>query len=425
MPAGEVTTVSAGAGSAGARRSWFDALATPVAFVALLGYPLTLTSPGATVAMILVGLYGLALAARDGLPEDLRRVHRYMLACYLLVVVVDVLNGSIVASLLLTGVDYLPLLALAPFANALRRTSLSSQAFDRAMMATVLIAVAMSGYAVLVRDEYRPGGINLNSIPYAFIVAVWGTFLLARGLAKSANWPLLIGAALALGPTLMAKGKTVLVCIVVGYLVVGLLWAAENRRWKALWIGAALGILAAGFAFYLVAAPRLDDLSVAFSRLAFHGELGVGSLGERYELVISGWRAFLERPILGYGLNERMQVVFDHLGPVDVRANTAGHLHNDYITHMVSFGVFGLVFLVGYFALTCRLVVRSGDIAYQRAGIALLCMLMIYMTAEVAFNMDPISSLVTLAFGVVLSRAPETPVAADGGVIDGKSTKPV
>lgn len=420
-------TVSADAGPAraDAPRHWLDALATPVAVVALFGYPLTLTSPGATVAMILVGLYGLALAVRDGLPQDLRRVHRYMLACYLLVVVVDVLNGSVVASLLLTGVDYLPLLALAPFANALRRLPLSSRALDRAVMATVVMAVAISAYEVFVQDEYRPGGINLNSIPYAFIVAVWGTFLLARGLAGSANRPLLVGAVLALAPVLMAKGKTVLVCIVVGYLVVGLLWAVESRRWKALSIVAVLGGLAAGIGFYLVAAPRLDELSVAFSRLVFHGQIGVGSLGERYELVAGGWRAFLERPILGYGLSERMQVVFDHLGPVDVRANTAGHLHNDYITHMVSFGVFGLVFLVGYFALTYRLVVRSGDVAYQRAAIALLCMLMIYMTAEVAFNMDPISSLVTLAFGLVLSRAPVAPAAVAGGAVDKKSTKPV
>lgn len=399
-----------------------EVLSRVVTVIALLAYPLSLTSPGATIALILVGLYGLALAIRDGLPADLRLAHRYMLACYLLVVVVDVLNGSIVPSLLTTGVDYLTLLALAPYAFALRRLSFRAETFDRAMQATVLIAVAVSCFSRFYLGENRPGGINLNSIPYSFVVATWGTFLLARGLEQGKRgWPFLATAMLAVAPVLLAESKTVIGCLALGYFVVTLLWAVESRRWTVLIVGTVLGGTAIFLLFDLAASQRINDLIVALKRFANNGgELGVGSFGERYQLTVAGWRAFLDRPILGFGFVERMQAVFDRLGPVDIGSYKAGHLHNDYITHLVSFGIFGLVFLVGYLVFTYRLVARSGDVTYQRASVALLAMLIIYMAAEVAFNMDPISGLATLAFGMTLAR----PARADSQpAIDGKSTK--
>lgn len=427
MPAGEATTVpaDAGANGVGAARSWLDALAKPTAFVALLGYPLTLTSPGATVAMILVGLYGLALALRDGLPEDLRRVHRSMLACYLLVVVVDVLNGSIVASLLSTGVNYLPLLALAPYANALRRLPLSSQTLDRAMVATVLIAAVMSGFDVVVAGEIRPGGLNLGSVPYSFVTAVWGTFLLSRGLrATKPDWLLMVVAAVALATVVSGQSKIALLAMLVGYVVVGVQWAYENHRMRAFaWTTLVVGGVTVGI-FALVARERIRDLVFQIEKFIFEDNLYGGTFGDRYELVTSGLRAFADNWLLGYGFQGRMEAVIARLKHTDIGVQTLGHLHNDYITHMVSFGVFGLVFLVAYIALTYRLVVRSGDVAYQRASVALLSMLVIYMAAEVAFNMDPITSLVTLAFGMALSRAPAERVAAADGAVDGKSTKP-
>lgn len=405
-------------------RSWLDTLATPVTVIALLGYPLTLTSPGATIAMILVGLYGLAFALRDGLPTDLRLVHRSMLACYLLLLVVDVVNGSILQSLLSTGVNYLPLLALAPYANALRRLSLSPRTFDRAMMATVVIATASSGFGMFVLDEYRPGGINIGSIPYSFVVAVWGTFLLSQGLGRQAPyWSFLIGSVLALVTVVLGQSKTVAICAVVGYLVVGIQWAYETRRFSVLITGAVVGGGATIGLFSFVALARIDELIYQLQSFFVYGSVNRGTFGDRYELVASGLRAFWDRPFLGYGLQERMGAVIEHLKHTDIGVQTLGHLHNDYITHMVSFGVFGLVFLVAWIVLTYRLVVRSGDMAYQRAAIALLAMLMVYMTAEVAFNMDPISSVVTLALGMVLARGRDplgpTPVRP---AIDGKST---
>lgn len=427
MPAGEATTVpaDAGANGVGAARSWLDALAKPTAFVALLGYPLTLTSPGATVAMILVGLYGLALALRDGLPEDLRRVHRSMLACYLLVVIVDVLNGSIVASLLSTGVNYLPLLALAPYANALRRLPLSSQTLDRAMVATVLIAAVMSGFDVLVLSEYRPGGINLNTIPYAFVAAAWGVFILSRGLAEQRiSMRQIAISGLALVPVLLSQSKLVIMCLVIGYFIVGLLWAMEQRRLKMLAIVSGIVCPIVLVLFLVAAWDRITDLAINLDRFVNGESLIVGSFAQRYMLLTSGWQAFWDHPLIGVGFSERMAVTFAHLAEVNYGASLESHLHNDYITHMVSFGVFGLVFLVAYIALTYRLVVRSGDVAYQRASVALLSMLVIYMAAEVAFNMDPITSLVTLAFGMALSRAPAERAAAADGAVDGKSTKP-
>jgi O-antigen ligase len=399
--------------------SYAGKLSKAAAVIGLLGFPASLTSPGATISMALVGLYGLALAVRDGLPDDLRRVHRYMLACYLLVLVVDLLNGSVVESFFSTGINYLPLLALAPYAYALRRLSLTETMYDRALQVTMLLAVAISCFRLFVLGEPRPDGINLNSIPYSFVVAMWGVFLLARGLQRPAGaWPSLIAAAAGLIPLLIGESKTAMTCMIVGYAIVYVLWAAETRRWLALAIGSLVGVTTAVSLFFMVAWVRIGDFAQQLESFLADGTLNRGTFGQRYELITSGLRAFVEKPFLGYGLNQRMNAVFDHLEHPDIGAQTSGHLHNDYITHMVSFGVFGLLFLVAYFVLTYRLIARSGDTANQRASVALLAMLMIYMVTEVAFNMDPISGAVTLALGMTLARPASAPSA-----IDGKSTK--
>ena len=425
MPAGEATTVpaDAGANGVGAARSWLDALAKPTAFVALLGYPLTLTSPGATVAMILVGLYGLALALRDGLPEDLRRVHRSMLACYLLVVVVDVLNGGGWANFESAG-NYLVLLALAPYANALRRLHISPAILDWTIAATLLLATALSCFQMWVFVEARPGGFHLASVGYGVVVSMLATLLFSRALQYGDHWRwwLFVSAA-AFIPVLLSGSKIAIACIMIGFFVVSVIWAKQNDRWRAWVLGGVAAGCAFSIAFYWLAFYRLQALIYELKYLYINGQPINESFGSRYQMNEIGVKTFLHKPVLGYGLAERMSAFRAEAGGgaafVDVP-----YIHSDYVTHLVAFGIFGLVFLLLYLFLIYRLSNRSGEVAYRRAGLAIIAMLTIYMAADVAFNMDPIGAVLTLVLGAVLSRAPAERVAAADGAVDGKSTKP-
>jgi O-antigen ligase len=175
---------------------------------------------------------------------------------------------------------------------------------------------------------------------------------------------------------------------------------------------------------YLPFGARMREFLHHVQLLLDGGGLVAGSFGYRLELALTGWRTFLEQPLLGHGQAQYMDAVRVRSLPGALDLSQFGHLHNDYIAHMVSFGFFGLVFLVAYLALTLWLVARSGHGPYRRAGFGLLAMLAVYMVPEIAFNMDPITGCLTLAFGAILSMAdPETVTVRPSVTIGQKSTK--
>ena len=380
-------------------------LARTARWLALLGFPASLTSPGATVSFALVGVYGLYLLAnRRDMPHDLRLVNRAMLAGYFLLLAVDVLNGGGWSNLTATAVNYLPLVALAPYAYALRSLRLVPDTLDRAMQATIVFAVLLSAGQFGLFSEARPGGPNLNPIPYGFVIAVWAMFLLARGLETGRASSLALVPA-ALVPVFLTGSKIALVCMLVGLLCVAILWVVRHRRWYLFLAGLAGAGFALVLGYYLILGARIREFLNDLNFL-FNGEqLVTRSLGDRVELARAGWQAFLERPFLGHGQAQYMDAVRAWSRPGGLDLSEFGHLHNDYLVHMVSFGVFGVVFLAGYLAVIFWLVTKSGQRPYRWAGYGLLAMVVIYMAPEVAFNMDPITGCLTLAFGAVLSAA--------------------
>jgi len=398
-------------------------LETAVCWLILIGFPATLTSPGATVAMGLVALYGLAMLVRDGgLDADLRRVHRYMLGCYLLVLCVDLLNGGGLTNLFTTGVNYLPLLALTPYAHALRRLDLSPRLYERAILGTLLLAVAIPAIRIVVFGEYRPGGLNLAPIGYGFVASLWTVCAFSLALEQRQSAIVCYAATVAgFAAVLFTQSKIGISCAVAGCVVVAALWARERGRWRDLGLGLAGGGVVLSAAGYYSVYPRFAALWYELHHYLETGSIIRESFGARFEQISDGWRAFLERPILGNGFAERMEAVARHAGKMDVTALT--YLHNDYFTHLVSFGIFGLLFLLAYFVLTFLLVRSSADPAWRRAGMALVLMLLLYAGADVVFNMDPITGAVTIALGMTLAARPAPESSKMHTGIDGKSTK--
>lgn len=397
-------------------------LETAVCWLILIGFPATLTSPGATVAMGLVALYGLALLVRDGgLDADLRRVHRYMLGCYLLVLCVDLLNGGGLINLFTTGVNYLPLLALTPYAHALRRLDLSPRLYERAILGTVAIAVAIS-LASVAFGANRPGGLNLAPIGYGLVVALWVVYLASAALERRSVL-LALGACAGAIPVLITQSKIDILCMIVGWLVVAVFWARQHRQWRALLGGTLVIGSALGIGIYFTAYMRLVSLYNELKLFFSDGTLILGSFGARFEQVLSGWNTFLEKPVLGHGFAERMEAIHRHTDPNGPDLTALHYVHNDYMTHLISFGIFGLLFLLAYFVLTFLLVRSSADPAWRRAGMALVFMLALYAGADVVFNMDPITGAVTIALGMTLAARPAHESSKMHTGIDGKSTK--
>ena len=370
---------------------------------------------------MLVGIYGLVLLAkRRDMPRDLIDVFRWMAACYLLVVAADFINGGGWSNFQ-TVTDYLPLLALAPYAYAIRQVGITPRVFDWTIAAAILLAVLVSSFRVAILGESRPGGFHVASVGYGVVISVLATLLFSRAFeAKSGQrWWFAISAAAFL-PVLLSGSKIAIICIVTGFLIVGFIWVRQSGRWRAWTIGLIVASVSFCVVFYWTAYYRLQSLLYELHDMYLTGKPVNESFGGRYAMNESSLRAFWEKPLFGHGLAERVEVMRAHATPGGVDFSDLPYIHSDYATHLVAFGICGAAFLLLYLFSLYRLSNRSGDVAYRRAGIAIVAMLAVYMTADVAFNMDPIGGILTLAFGIILS-VPPRPAPAPSA-IDGIST---
>ncbi|MEX0956182.1 MAG: O-antigen ligase family protein [Rhizobiaceae bacterium] len=381
-------------------------------WVAIAAIPASLFSPGATVAMALVALYGVIIWARGTrFPARIAWAGRFTVLLYLAIVIIDLINGGGLVNLTSTGINYLHLVAVAPFALALRETGLDHRTFDRAMQVTVLIALAAALVQFFAFNVVRPGGLFLNPIPYGFVLSLWSVFLLSRGLEQGRDGAVSIGVALlAVIPVLLTESKIAWACMILGYAIVAMWWAVAHGRWKTLIATVAAALPLLYLAFHFFAYRRLEQFVAELELFFESGTVTAESFGWRYELATSGLRAFMEKPLFGYGLAEQMAAVFAHTSDNGPDVTFLSHLHNGYVTHLVAFGLAGLLFVVAFMVLLVLLSARCSDIGARRAGIAMTIMLALYMMVEIAFNMDPISGAVTIVMGLLLLR----PASGDG-----------
>jgi O-antigen ligase len=358
---------------------------------------LAVTSPGGTIGLGLLALYGLYLRFGKGRSAPLlARIFYAGLTAYLLVLVPDILNGGGIDNFRLTAIDYLPLLVLAPVILALREIEVDPKTIDRGIQITMLVATAASIWQYS-QGVPRPQGLNLNPIPYGFILSVWGTIALARGLDAHRPRVEMIGAALlALVPILLTGSRLAWGTTLLGYGIVTLWWFLSRRRWKLLPIPILLAAGVLYVSYETVAGPRVDYFWSEFTDLLHTGQSTGGSLTPRVEMATAGFRAFLDRPLLGYGFAERMSAAAAHASSQAVDVTQFGHLHNDYVTHLVAFGVSGIVFLGFFLGFYLKLAFMAGEEAYRRSGVAIVAMVALYMGFEIAFNMDPLSSLTAI-----------------------------
>jgi len=385
--------------------AWWLRTTFAARWVAILTVPLSLISAGATISMSLVALYGVIAIVRGArLTPRLRRVHWFMTACYVLLLATDLLNGDgILRNLASTGFNYLHLFAVAPLALAFRLIDLDDGDVDWMLYAGVWGGLANSLFSYFILDMSRPGGPSLNPIPYGFIIAMWGVFLLARGLERGPGGRMLIlSSAVAIVPVVLTESKIAWIVMIVGYALTVIFLAWKRKRFGFLWKGALVAIPTLVIAYFALAHRRIELFAHEVETYATRGELTEGSFGYRWELLRASWRAVLDRPWFGHGIVERKTAAFAYADPEGPDITVLGHLHNDYITHAVAFGVPGIVFIFAFLAFFVAVGRGSWRLSDSAIAYAVMPMLAIYMVADVVFNMDPMSGSLTIALALLL-----------------------
>ncbi|MFK7868128.1 MAG: O-antigen ligase family protein [Roseobacter sp.] len=275
-------------------------------------------------------------------------------------------------------------------------------------MACVLVLIIMflllAFFAVFMGQE-RPGLLMKNPLNLSPLLLVPIVFCTFWQFAPSKGWIILGVVAFVMGfasvaTILEARGTTlVLAALLLTRLIWGIFDAANVRH--SLRNGAfVLGILIAvlSFAFFNNSiGERFQAVTEAFELQenmtadgtddAIMNATSDTSVNQRLAMLIAGWNAFKERPIFGYGGQNRFDAAVDYL-PGSF-AFQYSHLHNEFVTHAVAGGIPAVVLLTVILFFPVYVACRTPGESKNRMQIAAMFTLAFVGTAffnNVLFN---------------------------------------
>lgn len=413
------------------------------------------------IPIYIVALFGLVAAFRGATFSPRVQTIAWLLGIsYAALFLVEIINGD-----LLSGpkpadahffITYLVLLAFPFFVLGMRACSATIVMFERTMMACIAVATAWSLWEFFFVGVDRPGGFNgLNTIAFSMVLSLWALLLATRAFRGFSVDLMRLGfALLALVPIVLSGTRLVWICAVVGSLLAFLQWVIAWRRWQALPIAAGVAMLCALLSYQL---PQVQDrlssmndelggiatavtsggvlsqvpnpaggdsaepLSTAESGDPSDDNVLVapGSIGWRYAALVSGLRAFLERPLLGYGLADAKIAALNHRPDNVADFSQLWHLHNQYVTHMVAFGIAGLAFLVSILMLFPYAGFVTNGAGLRRYSVVVAVFFGIFMLGGIVFARSMLYGFMFQLLGIILlaepasaARQSKTPVPA-------------
>lgn len=375
----------------------------------LLAIPGSLFTAAATVPAGLAALYGLSLRlAGWRAPRDIATLFWVFGGCYVALLATDIANGGGVENFQFTALNYLPLLGTAGVAFVLRQIEVPHRWLLAAMALAMWTGVVLALVQNLLLGDWRPGGLNINPNPYSLVVSLWSIMLMAFALREERYRLVLIVSAVAgVVPLALAQSKVAWVGALVGHTLVIAWWAVELRRWRSMVLAAVGAIAILWLAYVLVAHVRINMLMEELRLFLTDGELTYNSFGQRFAVLQGGIAAFLAGPWLGYGFDRTLEVAMAHLPSNSPRMDGVDHLHNDYLTHMLAYGYVGIAFLLAFYATLVWIAWNADGPARRSAGFALVLACMIYMSAEILLNIEPVTGPLMLLIGIVMTRDSE------------------
>lgn len=388
--------------------------------VAYLGIPASTLSAATgilTTVNVLTSFYvvaglGVVAAIRGARPRpDLLAVSYFFLACYGILLAIELSHGGPFHYPLPRGAnfltDYFPLVAFPFFVLALTLSGIEIRNVARVAALTIVFSAGLSLYQFFVLDIQRTRGFSLNPIPFALIILMWSLLLFARAFrARKIEWLPFAAAIAGIIPIMLSGSKLVWACGALGFFLLFVLWALAARRWLVLAVTIAATLpIAWLLSRFETVNIRLVEFTRDFGR-ALSGDTSGESFGIRLEAIVSGFLAFLQRPLLGYGLAEGKTAALNHQLASFHGFARLPHLHNDYVTHLVAFGILGLVFIVSLFTVFILVAASRDDLAIRRFGVVAAIVFLVYMGAEVVFTQPEVYGLVFFLLGLVAAVPP-------------------
>ncbi|SDB36749.1 O-antigen ligase [Bauldia litoralis] len=380
--------------------------------------PLTLGSsqpanlPSALALLYVIAAIGFGAVLRGAKVTSFVEMTGYVsLGWYLILLAIEVSHGRFFHAALDYRTDILRqnfvLLALPFFVIGLRELRPDPRTLEWVIAPTVVLLLGLVVYQYFVLGISRPTGLGINPVFLALTCLVWCLFLLARAMnSPGVEWSRLVVALLGLIPIALSGSKLVWLATLLTYGGIFIAWWWNGGRWRTLGFVAAIIIPASWLLYQLdVVQTRIGLFIGELSAFQASGDTSGGSFGLRYVAAAAGLRAFLDQPFTGYGLLHSKLAAVDHQTLGESPFAFLGTLHNDYVSQMVAFGVFGLVYLLFLIGAFMFAAVRAGDSATRRLGFALGGALAVYMLGAMISAQPLVGGLVFFVLGLLLAHA--------------------
>ncbi|MDP1730777.1 MAG: O-antigen ligase family protein [Devosia sp.] len=235
-----------------------------------------------------------------------------------------------------------------PLAAALARNASPGGAVLVARLALLGAAVALgiAAWEVFGLRHGRAAGFNSDPIWSAQAAVVLG-FLALVGLPQAAGiWRLLywLGPVFGMATALLAGSRGPLLAVPVLFVVA--MFLVVRRWWLALPVIVATGFAAVAVVgvVYPGSLTRLASLTTIAGELASGGAVSEVSSGQRLAFYQSAFSAFLEKPLFGYGWDNKVAAIRPYLADGGAMLDEGHHhLHSDILDFGVSAGALGLL----------------------------------------------------------------------------------
>ncbi len=261
---------------------------------------------------------------------------------------------------------------------------------DKIILLAILCSVALSLGDMtidLVRGvDHRQQGMNPNALgPIQLCLSGILFFFYLRPPDQRLRWLSLLGFLLALCTVILSQSRStwmtalVLCIFFVFYLARSL---SVGRR-----VALILGIIALLSSSYLlpVVKPRIDNvlanIPAYFANDDYRDKSRLGTFGTRMELWKTGWKIFLEHPLVGVGAGNFQKMARQN--PERYRVNqdvqNYKYVHNQYIATLATRGIPGLILLL--IILFTPIYISMSKKSFDReSGIADLAVILICLT---------------------------------------------
>lgn len=232
---------------------------------------------------------------------------------------------------------------------------------DKVIVPALLLSVLVSFTDILVDIaqgiDHRWQGMNMNAFgPVQLCLSGILFFYFLKKSEKPARWLILIGFTLGLATIVFSKSRNTWMTFIVLCIFFVFYLARSQSFWRKSSIALGILLLLSSSYFLPIVKDRVDyaveDIASYFIDDHDQEDFRLSSIGERFELWKTGWKIFLDNPLLGVGVggfDNAARTNADRYQFSSILRNKYDHnkyLHNQYIAALATRGLPGLIFFL-------------------------------------------------------------------------------